>query len=252
MSHSRHLAATDVRDGICELAKADAASPGTLECRQAQVSLLIGRYAARTPCESATRTPSTAAGAQLVERSAPSRQSGPPQRGVVDRPPPPRPSSARPAAAAGQLRVASASPAPATRQPLIAEQQCEQRQGLGVELARAKKRLARARPNDFELLSGAPMPVIFGLVTWQLRGPRSLERSPRWHERRANRQRRHQPVGPPDHRGFQRRKASQYFDRASGTRYVFPARWLLRTTAMPPMPAKCPSCFGIVRLSCLW
>ena len=47
--------------------------PGTLECRQAQVSLLIGRLRARTPCASLTRTPSTAAGAQLVKRSAPSR-----------------------------------------------------------------------------------------------------------------------------------------------------------------------------------
>jgi hypothetical protein len=43
------------------------------ECRQAHVLLLIGSYAARTPSASVTRTPSTAAGAQLVKRSAPSR-----------------------------------------------------------------------------------------------------------------------------------------------------------------------------------
>jgi hypothetical protein len=50
------------------LAKADAASPW-----DTRVSLLIGRYAARTPCASKTRTPSTAAGAQFGKHSAPSR-----------------------------------------------------------------------------------------------------------------------------------------------------------------------------------
>jgi hypothetical protein len=68
-----HLAATDVRDGVSVVGESGRRIPVGHSNADRQLSLLIGRYAARTPCASVTCTPRTAAGEQLVERSAPSR-----------------------------------------------------------------------------------------------------------------------------------------------------------------------------------
>ena len=70
-----HLAATYVNDGMSAVGESGCRIALGHSCRPAQVSLLIGRYVARTPFASVTRTPIAAAGAQLVKRSAPSRAS---------------------------------------------------------------------------------------------------------------------------------------------------------------------------------
>ena len=59
MSHSVALSGHRRTRRYPQFAKVDAASPGTLECRQVQVSLLIGRYAARTPRAATGLTPNT-------------------------------------------------------------------------------------------------------------------------------------------------------------------------------------------------